>query len=222
MSCIELCLRCRGLVSYDRHDRYDRYNDMETRLKQEQHLTGLLFRQQGFTRHLEKTNGLLLLQIRKTVKKSWTGCFQIGGTSAAISCYLFEKVLKIGKFFCKCGYLTLYRVKTAVLELFQLQQLFWECVVTKIWNDPKRPKPIQNEPKPLTRLHETKPAANIAFLSDDWFSIATQSASNKRTRINLYLRTVPTIVIAHTFCASPDTRISYRQCVLIQGSFCAV
>ena len=25
------------------------------------------------------------------------------------------------------------------------------------------------------------------------------------------LRTVPTIVIAHTFCASPDTRISYRR-----------
>ena len=25
-----------------------------------------------------------------------------------------------------------------------------------------------------------------------------------------FLRTVPTIVIAHTFCASPDTRISYR------------
>ena len=36
------------------------------------------------------------------------------------------------------------------------------------------------------------------------------------------LRTVPTIVTAHTFCASPDTRISYRQCLLIQGSFCAV
>ena len=41
----------------------------------------------------------------------------------------------------------------------------------------------------------------------------------KRTRL---LRTVPTIVIAHTFCASPDTRISYRQCLLIQGYFCAV
>jgi len=27
---------------------------------------------------------------------------------------------------------------------------------------------------------------------------------------------------AHTFCASPDTRISYRQCLLIQGYFCAV
>ena len=36
------------------------------------------------------------------------------------------------------------------------------------------------------------------------------------------LRTVPTIVTAHTFCASPDTLISYRQCLLIQGSFCAV
>ena len=39
---------------------------------------------------------------------------------------------------------------------------------------------------------------------------------------NLTLRTVPTIVIAHTFCASPDTRISYRQCLLIQRYFCAV
>ena len=36
------------------------------------------------------------------------------------------------------------------------------------------------------------------------------------------LRTVPTIVIAHTFCASPDTRISYRRCLLIQGYFCTV
>ena len=37
-----------------------------------------------------------------------------------------------------------------------------------------------------------------------------------------HLRTVPTIVIAHTFCASPDTRISYRQCLLIQGYFYVV
>ena len=36
------------------------------------------------------------------------------------------------------------------------------------------------------------------------------------------LRTVPTIVIAHTFCASPDTRISYRRCLLMQGYFCAL
>ena len=36
------------------------------------------------------------------------------------------------------------------------------------------------------------------------------------------LKTVPTIVIAHTFCASLDTRISYRQCLLIQRYFCPV
>ena len=33
---------------------------------------------------------------------------------------------------------------------------------------------------------------------------------------------MPTIVIAHTFCASGDTQISYRRCVLIQGFFCGV
>ena len=32
---------------------------------------------------------------------------------------------------------------------------------------------------------------------------------------------MPTIVIAHTFFASRDTRISYRWCLLIQGYFCA-
>ena len=36
------------------------------------------------------------------------------------------------------------------------------------------------------------------------------------------LRTVPTIVIAHTFCASPDTGISCRQCLVIKGYFCAI
>ena len=32
----------------------------------------------------------------------------------------------------------------------------------------------------------------------------------------------PTIVIAGTFCASPDTRLSYLRCLLIQGYFCEV
>ena len=36
------------------------------------------------------------------------------------------------------------------------------------------------------------------------------------------LRTVPTIVTAHTFCTSRDTRVSYGWCLLIQGYFCAV
>ena len=47
------------------------------------------------------------------------------------------------------------------------------------------------------------------------------NCNNATTHRNL-LRTVPTIVIAHTFCASPDTRIFYRRCLLIQGYFCAV
>ena len=36
------------------------------------------------------------------------------------------------------------------------------------------------------------------------------------------LRTVPTIVTAHTFCASQDTRVSYGWCLRIWGYFCAV
>ena len=32
---------------------------------------------------------------------------------------------------------------------------------------------------------------------------------------------VPTIVTAHTFCASGDTRVSYGWCLLIQEYFCA-
>ena len=33
---------------------------------------------------------------------------------------------------------------------------------------------------------------------------------------------MPTIVTAHTFCASRDTRVSYRSCLPIQEYFCAV
>ena len=36
------------------------------------------------------------------------------------------------------------------------------------------------------------------------------------------LRTVPTIVIEHTFCASRDTRISYQRCLLTREYLCAV
>ena len=35
----------------------------------------------------------------------------------------------------------------------------------------------------------------------------------------LSLRTVPTIVTAHTFCTSRDTRVSYGWCLLFQGYF---
>ena len=36
------------------------------------------------------------------------------------------------------------------------------------------------------------------------------------------LRTVPTIFVAHTFCASRDTLVSYGWCLLIPGYFCVV
>ena len=38
---------------------------------------------------------------------------------------------------------------------------------------------------------------------------------NVLSQATLRTLTLPTIVIAHTFCASPDTRISYRHCLLI-------
>ena len=55
-------------------------------------------------------------------------------------------------------------------------------------------------------------------------SVSEMGIQSRRSCDQLYeyLRTVPTIVIAHTFCASPDTRISYRQCLLMPGYFCAV
>ena len=53
---------------------------------------------------------------------------------------------------------------------------------------------------------------------------STKFELNKNNAINpiLVLRMVTTIVFAHTFCASRDTRISYRRCLLIQGYFCVV
>ena len=56
---------------------------------------------------------------------------------------------------------------------------------------------------------------------NDHISDITAEAA-RRLYLLRQLRTVPTIVTAHTFCASPHTRISYRQCLLIQGYFCAV
>ena len=68
-------------------------------------------------------------------------------------------------------------------------------------------------------IHEGKDSGNDEFLQfrhADLFSGGSPEA-----RLNFSARG-PTIVIAHTFCAPLDTRISYRQCLLIQGSYCAV
>ena len=41
-------------------------------------------------------------------------------------------------------------------------------------------------------------------------------------KLGTYLRTVPTFVTAHAFCASGDTQVSHGWYLLIQGYFCAV
>ena len=59
----------------------------------------------------------------------------------------------------------------------------------------------------------------------EWWLCGTQSeidSSLIRLLLSGNLRTVPIIVIAHTFCPSPNTRISYRQCLPIEVYFCAV
>ena len=40
--------------------------------------------------------------------------------------------------------------------------------------------------------------------------------------VNVFLRTVPSVAIAHTLCASRDTRVSYGSCLLQQGYLCEV
>ena len=67
-------------------------------------------------------------------------------------------------------------------------------------------------PNDLELLHEI-----IAITRNN---ILRQRSRSRRCRP--CLRTVPIIVIAHTFCASRDTRISYRWRLLMQGYFCAV
>ena len=67
-------------------------------------------------------------------------------------------------------------------------------------------------------IHTTKPPWQPIII----IVIHVSLLENRIRPSRAQLRTVPTIVIAHTFYASPDTRISYRRCLLIQGYFCAV
>ena len=62
----------------------------------------------------------------------------------------------------------------------------------------------------------------FVFLSKKCTKMRAARAARAARLFSRLLRTVPTIVIAHTFCASRDTRISYCWCLLIQGYFCAV
>ena len=44
----------------------------------------------------------------------------------------------------------------------------------------------------------------------------------REQRSDQNLRTVPTFVTAHTFCASRDTQVSYGWCLLTEGYFSTV
>jgi len=72
----------------------------------------------------------------------------------------------------------------------------------KIDRDPK----VSESPAKIDSIHQ-----NDSIVATRACAVATKRKGK------MILRTVSTIVIAHTFCASPDTRISYRQCLLIQG-----
>ena len=65
---------------------------------------------------------------------------------------------------------------------------------------------------PSKTLHHFSIEVRINCLKDKRrFLVASYVWRAFPVNIQTILRTVPTIVIAHTFCASPDTRISYRQ-----------
>ena len=68
---------------------------------------------------------------------------------------------------------------------------------------------------------EKTPVAPRVVRWSRWWKYCLERLGWKRF-LWLQLRTVRTIVIAHAFCASRDTRIAYRWCSLIQGYFCAV
>ena len=77
-------------------------------------------------------------------------------------------------------------------------------------------------------IHHLEIHGNWGQHSVPWFVLAKETGLSLSInwRFVLFcdspLRTVPTIVIAHTFWASRDAQISNWRCLLIQGYFCAV
>ena len=66
-----------------------------------------------------------------------------------------------------------------------------------------------------SHVHKHRGVASMPFSPSKLF-LECVSRSLERFRITFTLRTVPTFVTAHTFCASRDTRVSYGWCLLIQ------
>ena len=66
---------------------------------------------------------------------------------------------------------------------------------------------------PMAALHfATRVFLARNHFSDEQRDKEQEKAQKKRRRNLRSLRRMPTIVLAHTFCASRDNRISYRRC----------
>ena len=75
----------------------------------------------------------------------------------------------------------------------------------------------------ITEIPDTDKVSQIRidpFTASDAILVGGQKTFAFK-KIGAELRTVPTFVTAHTFCASRDTWVSYGWCPLIQGYFCA-
>ena len=62
----------------------------------------------------------------------------------------------------------------------------------------------------------------VSFTLTRQFQFQCQCSDSPCCSTVYSLRTVPTFVTVHTFCASGDTHVSFELCLLIQGYFCVV
>ena len=82
---------------------------------------------------------------------------------------------------------------------------------------------LESFPAPVRRIFNTLTRNVFEWNTPGWHKrwkneiVKSLNRSCLIGSIIVRLRTVPTIVTAHTFCASRDTRVSYGWCLLIQG-----
>ena len=83
----------------------------------------------------------------------------------------------------------------------------------------------EEKDKEIYELRQNNEELNIKLQQSPQVAAVKKTFNRTCDCIKMFLnelRTVPTIVIAHTFCTSPDAQIFYHQCLLIQGHFCVV
>ena len=124
------------------------------------------------------------------------------------------------------------RMLTAQLEILKLllkegDFLCFDDIVVKIKELPTPERKMINEVISVCKLLLVNPATSASgertfFTARRLKTWLCSTMTQERFSNLTILRTVPTIVTAHTFCALRDTRVSYGWCLLIQEYFCAV